>query len=413
MLCAAAVLRVVLTRLRTVCRPASGASSAKAEPELDASEPVTFHTRVARGVYNTLFNRQPPVRNELFQPGRMAYLVDLEDDQYAVTDVPKTVIRSKAECPEAQKIKRVTTNDIVINKLIQILSYLRTGSKAGAGGKRLKRKEKKKRPETAGAANAGIVNAGAGAGAAKASPVDADRDMFEADDGDEEDPFEMAFKMSMAKPRARRGPAPASSAENKASTTSYFGSADAADTADAADAADANRDAQAGDAGPRVDSAYEKSGMLKAKLKAKQDLIKNVIAQFGGAGKAAQKAGAGAVAAADTKLGKARSKEKKRKALGIDNVPDIYSDGNQLALLAGGYGDEEYGDDDDDAPARSWHTKPPQEEGAKKSRQKREQKEEQRFNKDFDKINELIEKRKAEKQGGGKSKKGRNDGPSG
>ena len=175
-----------------------------------------------------MFNRQPPVRNELFQPGRMAYLVDLEDDQYAVTDVPKTVIRSKAECPEAQKIKRVTTNDIVINKLIQILSYLRTGSKAGAGGKRLKRKEKKKQPETAGAANAGIVNAGAGA--AKASPVDADRDMFEADDGDEEDPFEMAFKMSMAKPRARRGPAPASSAENKASTTSYFGSADAADT---------------------------------------------------------------------------------------------------------------------------------------------------------------------------------------
>lgn len=37
-------------------------------------------------------------RNELFLPGRMAYVVDLEDD-YAETDIPTTLIRSKADCP--------------------------------------------------------------------------------------------------------------------------------------------------------------------------------------------------------------------------------------------------------------------------------------------------------------------------
>lgn len=37
-------------------------------------------------------------RNELFLPGRMAYVVDLEDE-YADTDIPTTLIRSKADCP--------------------------------------------------------------------------------------------------------------------------------------------------------------------------------------------------------------------------------------------------------------------------------------------------------------------------
>ena len=52
----------------------------------------------------------------------MAYIVDLNEEE---TDVPITSIRSKADCPNNENNATLTTNDIVINKLTQILSYLR------------------------------------------------------------------------------------------------------------------------------------------------------------------------------------------------------------------------------------------------------------------------------------------------
>jgi len=54
-----------------------------------------------RNVYRFLFSRKLPERNELFLPGRMAYVVDLEDD-YAESDIPTTLIRSKADCPSLE-----------------------------------------------------------------------------------------------------------------------------------------------------------------------------------------------------------------------------------------------------------------------------------------------------------------------
>jgi len=46
-------------------------------------------------------SRKFPDRNELFLPGRMAYVVDLEDD-LAESDIPMTLIRSKADCPSLE-----------------------------------------------------------------------------------------------------------------------------------------------------------------------------------------------------------------------------------------------------------------------------------------------------------------------
>lgn len=40
-------------------------------------------------------------RNELFLPGRMAYVIDL-DDEFTDTDIPTTLIRSKADCPSME-----------------------------------------------------------------------------------------------------------------------------------------------------------------------------------------------------------------------------------------------------------------------------------------------------------------------
>ena len=48
-----------------------------------------------------MFSRRQPERNELFLPGRMAYVIDLEDDMME-SDIPTTLIRSKADCPSLE-----------------------------------------------------------------------------------------------------------------------------------------------------------------------------------------------------------------------------------------------------------------------------------------------------------------------
>ncbi|CAI9619836.1 unnamed protein product, partial [Staurois parvus] len=103
---------------------------------------IEFKTRLGRNVYRNLFKGKAYERNELFLPGRMAYVVDL-DDEYADTDIPTTLIRSKADCPTMEAQTTLTTNDIVISKLTQILSYLRQGTR----NKKLKKKDKGKLDE--------------------------------------------------------------------------------------------------------------------------------------------------------------------------------------------------------------------------------------------------------------------------
>ncbi|MBN3297362.1 RED protein, partial [Amia calva] len=104
----------------------------------DPEQKIEFKTRLGRNVYRILFKARPVERNELFLPGRMAYVVDLEDE-YADTDIPTTLIRSKADCPTMEAAQTtLTTNDIVISKLTQILSYLRQGTR----NKKMKKKER-------------------------------------------------------------------------------------------------------------------------------------------------------------------------------------------------------------------------------------------------------------------------------
>ena len=85
-------------------------------------------------MYRVLFETQPPKVNELFLPHRMAYILELNEEE---SDVPITSVRSKADCPTNENNATLTTNDIVINKLTQILSYLRHGKR---DAKKLKKK---------------------------------------------------------------------------------------------------------------------------------------------------------------------------------------------------------------------------------------------------------------------------------
>lgn len=74
----------------------SDVESSGDETGVGTDKKVVFKSALGRSIYRQLFELELPKTNELFQPNRMAYIVDLNDEE---TDVPITSIRSKADCP--------------------------------------------------------------------------------------------------------------------------------------------------------------------------------------------------------------------------------------------------------------------------------------------------------------------------
>ncbi|CAG9820486.1 unnamed protein product [Phaedon cochleariae] len=108
----------------------------KKDAQKKEEEEMKFKTKIGRSIYYTmnLLKSRQIERSELFVPGRMAYVIDLEEE--AESDIPTTLIRSVADVPSFELTTTVTTNDIVISKLTQILSYLRQGSRKNKKNKR-------------------------------------------------------------------------------------------------------------------------------------------------------------------------------------------------------------------------------------------------------------------------------------
>merc|ERR1712141_238684 len=104
-------------------------AKAKSDRKLEAKEDLmALRHPLAKNINRVLFETDIPKNIENFLDGRMAYVFELEDE-YAESDIPTTLMRSKADCPDAQDHLSKSQNDIVLNKLTQILSYIRTGNK--------------------------------------------------------------------------------------------------------------------------------------------------------------------------------------------------------------------------------------------------------------------------------------------
>lgn len=97
---------------------------------------LKFKTKIGKSIYHTVqtLKSRHIERSEIFVPGRMAYVIDLDEE--AESDIPTTLIRSVADVPSFELTTTLTTNDIVINKLTQILSYLRQGNRKNKKNKR-------------------------------------------------------------------------------------------------------------------------------------------------------------------------------------------------------------------------------------------------------------------------------------
>ncbi|KAJ9538471.1 hypothetical protein OSB04_031204 [Centaurea solstitialis] len=101
--------------------------------------PVSFRTGNAKAVYQWIVKPQTVVKpNDMFLPGRMAFIFDMETG--FSHDIPTTVHRSKADCPEPEEMVTVSVDGSVLDRIGKIMSYLRLGS----SGKILKKKKKEK-----------------------------------------------------------------------------------------------------------------------------------------------------------------------------------------------------------------------------------------------------------------------------
>ncbi|KAI3524864.1 hypothetical protein L2E82_02732 [Cichorium intybus] len=101
--------------------------------------PVSFRTGNAKAVYQWIVKPQTTFKpNEMFLPGRMAFIFDMESG--FSHDIPTTVHRSKADCPEPEEMVTVSVDGSVLDRIGKIMSYLRLGS----SGKILKKKKKDK-----------------------------------------------------------------------------------------------------------------------------------------------------------------------------------------------------------------------------------------------------------------------------
>merc|ERR1711874_208557 len=89
---------------------------------------IECRTTLAKNVVRAVFKPDTQRVHELFLPGRMAYVMELEEE--GESDIPTTTIRSKKDVAQLEQKATLSTNDIVINKLTQILSYLRAGARS-------------------------------------------------------------------------------------------------------------------------------------------------------------------------------------------------------------------------------------------------------------------------------------------
>ncbi|XP_050553033.1 protein Red [Spodoptera frugiperda] len=102
----------------------------KEKKEVPVEEEMQFETAMGKNIFNMIQEQKNKKvsRNEMFAPGRMAYVVELEDEGAADSDIPTTLTRSKADVPAPDtRSSAAAANDVVLDKLAQIFSYLRHG----------------------------------------------------------------------------------------------------------------------------------------------------------------------------------------------------------------------------------------------------------------------------------------------
>ncbi|XP_014280067.1 protein Red [Halyomorpha halys] len=87
--------------------------------ETVVEEDTGFKGQMTKNIHDILFKSTVAVKNPLFAPGKMCYLVDLTEEEQMDTDVPTTVIRSQVLTTEASNT--IIIPDAIIDKIREAL----------------------------------------------------------------------------------------------------------------------------------------------------------------------------------------------------------------------------------------------------------------------------------------------------
>ncbi|CAG8527952.1 7170_t:CDS:2 [Paraglomus occultum] len=127
----------LLTKVRNeLSKEGRGSEDEDTKRELEKLEEETqevprITSKLAINLYQHVMETRklPPKVNELFVAGRMAYVFELADNNGNYNDpfaIPTTIIRSKADIADSAEVDK-STNDIVIEKISQVMAYARSG----------------------------------------------------------------------------------------------------------------------------------------------------------------------------------------------------------------------------------------------------------------------------------------------
>jgi len=90
------------------------------------TEATSANNRMVKNLTRVMFPPELPKRNDMFARGRMAYVVEIDDEE---ADVPSTLMRSTFDCPMDQTAEGASADEVIVSKLTQVLGYLRSDTK--------------------------------------------------------------------------------------------------------------------------------------------------------------------------------------------------------------------------------------------------------------------------------------------
>lgn len=100
-----------------------------------STDMIPCRTALARRILNVLDERWP-AKSELFLPGRMSYIIPIDDDceDFSVT----TILRSKADTSTHDETGVPNESDFALDQLVNILGRIRRGGSSGEPSKKTK-----------------------------------------------------------------------------------------------------------------------------------------------------------------------------------------------------------------------------------------------------------------------------------
>ncbi|CAA6664592.1 unnamed protein product [Spirodela intermedia] len=132
-----ALLQKIRSEIDTKKPETEEAKDGKSSKVAREDQLLSFRTAAAKSVYQWIVKPLSVVKaNEMFLPGRMAFVFNMEEG--SSHDIPTTLHRSKADCPIPEEMVTVGVDGSVLDRIAKIMSYLRLGS----SGKVLKKKKK-------------------------------------------------------------------------------------------------------------------------------------------------------------------------------------------------------------------------------------------------------------------------------